>query len=58
VSPLNYALQFALQLRKSTKNFSRGSDVVGEKWNLQIVVNLPVTNVQLSVGRNAKALGL
>jgi hypothetical protein len=34
------------------------SDVVGEKWNLQILVNLPVANVPRCVSRNAKTLGL
>jgi hypothetical protein len=33
------------------------SDKVGEKWNLQILVNLPVTNVPRCVSRNAKTLG-
>jgi hypothetical protein len=34
------------------------SDVVGEEWNPQILVNLRVTNVPRCVGSNAKALGL
>jgi hypothetical protein len=34
------------------------SDVVGEKWNPQILVNLPVTNVPSCVSRSAKTLGL
>jgi hypothetical protein len=31
-------------------------DVVSKQWNLQIVVNLPVTNVPSCVSRNAKTL--
>jgi hypothetical protein len=32
--------------------------VVGEQWNSQILVNLPVTSVPSCTGSNAKTLGL
>jgi hypothetical protein len=32
--------------------------VVGEEWNPQILVNLPVPNIPSCVSRNAKTLGL
>jgi hypothetical protein len=32
--------------------------VVGEEWNPQILVNMPVTNVPRCVSRNVKTLGL
>lgn len=35
---------------------SRSSDVVGEKWNQQILVNLHVTNVSRCVSRIANTL--
>jgi hypothetical protein len=53
------ALQVAA-LRGSLHQLTSGqcSDVVGEGWNPQILVNLPVTNVTRCVSHNAKALGL
>jgi hypothetical protein len=32
--------------------------VVGEEWNFQILVNLPVTNLPRCTSSNAKSLGL
>jgi hypothetical protein len=42
----------------SSRNSQGSSDVVGEKWNSEILVNLPVTHVPRGTSSNATTLGL